>query len=188
VLAETLGKIVTDEVRTVIIHKGVGAINESDVLLAAASNAIIIGFNVSPDGRAREAAIREKVEIKQYNIIYEVESDIKKALEGMLAPDISEEFVGAAEVRQIFKVPKIGVIAGCFVKEGTIHRTDKVHVVRDGRIIHTGNLSSLKRFKDDVREVASGYECGISVENYNDIKIGDSIEVYKLVETARKLN
>lgn len=188
VLAETLGKIATDEVRTVIIHKGVGAINESNVLLAAASNAIIIGFNVSPDGRAREAASREKVEIKQYSIIYEVEGDIRKALEGMLAPDISEEFVGAAEVRQIFRVPKIGVIAGCFVKEGTIHRTDKVHIVRDGRIIHTGNLSSLKRFKDDVREVSNGYECGIGVENYNDIKIGDAIEVYKLVETARKLS
>ncbi|MEW5923823.1 MAG: translation initiation factor IF-2 [Candidatus Zixiibacteriota bacterium] len=188
VLSETLGKIATDEVRTVIIHKGVGAINESNVLLAAASNAIIIGFNVSPDGRAREAASREKVEIKQYSIIYEVEGDIRKALEGMLAPDISEEFVGAAEVRQIFRVPKVGVIAGCFVKEGTIHRTDKVHIVRDGRIVHTGNLSSLKRFKDDVREVSSGYECGIGIENYNDLKIGDAIEVYKLVETARKLN
>jgi len=188
VLAETLGKIGTDEVRTVIIHKGVGSINESDVLLAAASNAIIIGFNVTSDGRARDAAAREKVEIKQYSIIYEVEDDIKKALEGMLSPDVSEEFVGAAEVRQIFRVPKIGVIAGCFVKEGSIHRTDKVHIVRDGRIIHTGNLHSLKRFKDDVREVSSGYECGIGIENYNDVKVGDSIEVYKLVETARKLN
>jgi len=188
VLGETLGKIATDEVRTVIIHRGVGAINESDVILAAASNAIIIGFNVTPDGRAREAAAREKIEIKLYSIIYEVEDDIRKALEGMLAPDISEEFVGAAEVRQIFKVPKIGIIAGCFVKDGTIHRSDKVHIVRDGRIVHTGNLCSLKRFKDDVREVASGYECGIGIENYNDLKVSDSIEVYKLVETARKLS
>lgn len=187
VLSETLGKIATEEVRSSIIHKGVGAVNESDVLLAAASNAIIIGFNVSPDGRAREAAAREKVEIKQYNVIYEVENDIRMALEGMLAPEVSEEFIGAAEVRQIFRVPKIGTVAGCYVKEGAIHKTDKVHVVRDGRIIHNGNLSSLKRFKDDVREVVSGYECGIGVENYNDIKVGDSIEVYELVETARKL-
>jgi translation initiation factor IF-2 len=188
VLSETLSKIEAEGVRTSVIHKGVGAINESDVLLAAASNAIIIGFNVTPDGRAREAAGREKVDIRQYNIIYEVESDVRKALEGMLAPEISEEFVGLAEIRQIFRVPKVGIIAGCFIKEGIIHRSDKVHIVRDGRIIHTGNLSSLKRFKDDVREVAGGYECGIGIENFNDIKVGDTIEVYKLVEIARKLD
>ncbi|UCD94112.1 MAG: translation initiation factor IF-2 [Candidatus Zixiibacteriota bacterium] len=187
VIHETLGKITSEEVRTSVIHKGVGAVNESDVLLAAASDAIIIGFNVTPDGRAREAAAREKVEIKLYSIIYEVEDDIRKALEGMLTPEVSEEFVGVAEVRQIFRVPNIGTVAGCFVKEGTIHRTDKVHLVRDGRIVFTGELSSLKRFKDDVREVATGYECGIGLENYGDIKVGDSIEVFKLVETARKL-
>nr|MBN2277930.1 translation initiation factor IF-2 [candidate division Zixibacteria bacterium] len=187
VLGETLGKIAGDQVRTVIIHKGVGAVNESDVLLAAASNAIIIAFNVKPDARAREAASREKVEVKQYSIIYEVESDIRKALEGMLAPDISEEFIGEAEVRQIFRVPKVGVVAGCFVKEGAIHRNDAVHLVRDGRVVHIGKLSSLKRFKDDAREVSSGYECGIGIENFNDIKVGDSIEVYKVVETAKKL-
>lgn len=187
VLSETLTKIATAEARTVIIHKGVGAINESDVLLAAASNAIIIGFNVSPDGRARETASREKVDIKQYDIIYNVEDDIRKALEGLLAPEISEQFAGMAEVRQIFKVPKVGTVAGCFVKEGAIRRTDKAHIVRDGRIIYTGSLSSLRRFKDDAREVASGYECGIGIENYNDIRIGDAIEVYHLVETAKKL-
>ncbi len=187
VLAETLGKIATEEARTIIIHKGVGAINESDVLLAAASNAIVIGFNVSPDGRARETAAREKVDIKQYNIIYDVEDDIRKALEGMLSPDIKEEFAGMAEVRQIFKVPKVGTVAGCFVKEGAVKRTDKVHVVRDGRLIYTGALSSLKRFRDDAREVQNGYECGLAVENYNDIKVGDQIEVYHLVETAKKL-
>ncbi len=187
VLAETLSKIATEEVRTLIIRKGVGTITESDVLLAAASNAIIIGFNISTDGRAREAAALEKVDIRHYSIIYEVEDDIRKALEGMLSPDISEEFVGAAEIRQVFKVPKFGNIAGCFVKEGTIHRTDKVHLVRDGRIIHTGSLSSLKRFKEDVREVANGYECGIAIENYNDIKVGDSIEVFQIKETAKKL-
>jgi translation initiation factor IF-2 len=187
VLAETLSKIATEEVRTVIIHKGVGAINESDVLLASASNAIIIGFNISSDGRAREAAVREKVDIRQYTIIYEIEDDIRKALEGMLSPEISEKFVGLAEVRNVFKVPRAGVIAGCFIKEGVINRNDKVHLVRDGRIIHTGSVGSLRRFKDDVREVASGYECGIGIENFNDIKVADTIEVYKLVETARKL-
>jgi translation initiation factor IF-2 len=187
VLSETLGKIATEEARTVIIHKGVGAINESDVLLAAASSAIIIGFNVTPDGRARETASREKVDIKQYSIIYDVENDVRKALEGMLTPEVKEEFNGLAEVRRIFKVPKVGVVAGCFVKDGVIRRTDKVHIVRDGRIIYTGSLNSLKRFKDDAREVQSGYECGIGIENYNDIKVGDQIEVYHLVETARKL-
>ncbi len=187
VLSETLSKISSVEARTIIIHKGVGAISESDVLLAAASNAIIIGFNVSPDGRARETAAREKIDIKQYSIIYDVENAVRKALEGLLSPDIKEEFGGVAEVREIFKVPKVGTVAGCIVKDGIVRRTDKVHIVRDGRVIYTGNLSSLKRFKDDAREVQSGYECGIAVENYNDIKIGDAIEVFHLVETAKKL-
>ncbi|MBN2226735.1 MAG: translation initiation factor IF-2 [candidate division Zixibacteria bacterium] len=187
VLSETLGKIATEEVRTLVIHKGVGGISESDVLLAAASDAIIIGFNVRPDGRARELAARETVDIRLYNVIYEVESDVRKALEGMLSPEVKEEYAGVAEVRQVFRVPKIGTIAGCFVKEGAIHRSDKVHVVRDGRIVYTGNLHSLKRFKDDAREVASGYECGIGIEDFQDIKVGDTIEVFKLVETARKL-
>ncbi len=188
VLSETLGKILTDEARTSIIHKGVGAVNESDVLLAAASNAIIIAFNVSPDGRAREAATREKVDIKLYSIIYDVENDIRKALEGLLSPEISEEFVGMAEVRQVFRVPKVGAVAGCFVKDGLVRRSDKVHVVRDGRIIHKGGLSSLKRFKDDVREVTEGFECGIGIEGFNDIKVGDELELYKVIETARKLS
>jgi len=188
VLAETLSKIATDEVRTSIIRKGVGAVNESDVLLALASNAIIIAFNVTPDGRARAAAVREKVDIKQYNIIYEVESDIKKALEGMLSPELKEEFAGLAEVREIFKVPRVGSIAGSFVKEGYVNKNDTVHVVREGRIIHTSKLSSLKRFKDDVKEVQTGYECGIGVENFNDIKVGDNIEMYKIVEHAKKLD
>jgi translation initiation factor IF-2 len=188
VLSDTLSKIATDEVRTLVIRKGVGAVSESDVLLAAASDAIIIGFNTSVESRARETAAREKVDIRQYNIIYEVESDVRKALEGMLAPEVKEEYAGVAEVRQVFRVPKVGVIAGCFVKEGTIHRTDSVHIVRDGRIIYTGKLNSLKRFKDDAREVASGFECGIGIENFNDIKVGDKIEVFRLIETARKLS
>ncbi|MFH2035085.1 MAG: translation initiation factor IF-2 [Candidatus Zixiibacteriota bacterium] len=188
VLAETLGKIATEEVRTSILRKGVGAVNESDVLLAVASNAIIIAFNVTPDGRARAAAVREKVEIKQYNIIYDVENDVRKALEGMLSPELTEEFAGLAEIRQIFKVPRIGTIAGCFVKEGTITKSDVAHVVREGRIIHTGKLSSLKRFKDDAREVQNGYECGIGIENFNDVKVGDNIEMYKIIEHAKKLD
>ncbi|MFZ5981459.1 MAG: translation initiation factor IF-2 [Candidatus Zixiibacteriota bacterium] len=188
VLSDTLGKISTSEVTTHIIHEGVGAIIESDVLLAAASGAIIIGFHVSPDMRARELAKREKIDIRLYDIIYEAENDVRKALEGLLSPDISEKFVGMAEVRNIFKIPKIGLIAGSYIKEGRIGRKDKIHLVREGRMIYSGYLSSLKRFKDDVREVKEGFECGIGLENYNDIKVGDTIEAYEIVETARTLD
>ena len=187
VLADTLSKIGTDEVRTTILHKGVGAITETDVLLATTSGAIIIGFNVTPDARAREMAAKEKVDIRKYDVIYEVESDVRKALEGMLTPEKRETFGGLAEVRQVFKVPKIGVVAGCFVREGTIRRVNNVHITREGIIIYTGELSSLKRFKDDVREVTIGYECGIGLENYNDIKVGDLIEAFEIEEIARKL-
>ncbi|MGH8015661.1 MAG: translation initiation factor IF-2, partial [Candidatus Zixiibacteriota bacterium] len=187
VLSDTLGKIATDEVRTNIIHAGVGQIIESDVLLAAASDAIIIGFNVSADSRARELAKTEAVDIRQYSIIYEAEKEIKDALSGMLAPEVSQEFMGAAEVRETFKVPKVGLIAGCFVKEGRIMRKDLVKLVRDGKIIYEGRVSSLKRFKDDAREVKEGFECGIGIENFNDVKVGDSIEAFSVVETARTL-
>lgn len=187
VLSDTLGKIATDEVRTNIIHAGVGPIIESDVLLAAASDAIIIGFNVSPDSRARELAKVEEIDVRQYSIIYEAEKEIKDALSGMLAPDISQEFVGAAEVRETFKVPKVGMIAGCFVKEGRITRKDLVKLMRDGKIVYEGRVSSLKRFKDDAREVKEGFECGIGIENFNDIKVGDTIEAFAVVETARTL-
>ncbi len=187
VLSETLGKIGTDEVRTTILHKGVGAVTETDVLLAATSGAVIIGFNVTPDARAREMAAKEKVDIRKYSIIYEVESDIRKALEGMLAPEKREIFGGLAEVREIFKVPKLGAIAGSFVREGTIKRTSNVHITREGIIIHTGGLASLRRFKDDAREVTNGYECGIGIENFNDIKVGDLIEAFEIEEIARKL-
>jgi translation initiation factor IF-2 len=188
VLSDTLGKIATDEVRTAIIHQGVGAITESDVLLAAASDAIIMGFQVGPDPRARELAAKEKVDIRRYEVIYEAETDVKKALEGLLAPALSEELVGMAEVRELFKVPKIGVIGGCQVKEGRITRKDKVRLVRDGKTIYTGNISSLRRFKDDAREVKEGFECGIGIENYNDIKVGDQIEAIEIIETARTLS
>ncbi|MEW6412839.1 MAG: translation initiation factor IF-2 [Candidatus Zixiibacteriota bacterium] len=188
VLTDTLGKIATDEVKTTIIHASVGAVSESDVLLAAASDAVIIGFHVSVESRARELAKNEKVDIRLYEIIYEAEDNIKKALEGMLSPELSEKFVGLAEVRDVFKIPKVGAVAGCYVKEGRFNRKDKVRLVRDGKIIFTGNMLSLKRFKDDAREVKEGFECGIGLENFNDIKVGDLIEAIEIVETARTLS
>ncbi|MBU1319861.1 MAG: translation initiation factor IF-2 [candidate division Zixibacteria bacterium] len=187
VLSDTLEKLSNEEVRVVIIHRGVGAINENDVLLAAASQAIIIGFHVRPDVRAREIAAREKVDIRQYTVIYEVESDVRNALEGLLAPEESEEIRGTAEIRDLFRIPKQGVVAGCYITSGTILRTDRMRVVRDGVEIYDGMINSLRRFKDDVREVASGFECGIKVENFDDLKVGDILEAYKVIQTARKL-
>ncbi|MCK4428062.1 MAG: translation initiation factor IF-2 [candidate division Zixibacteria bacterium] len=186
-LSDTLEKVSTPEVRVRVIHRGVGAVNESDVLLAAASQAIVIGFHVRPDIRARGVALTEKVDIKLYEVIYEVESDIKKALEGLLEPEISETISGTVEVRDVFMVSKTGQVAGCFVREGNIKRGDKVRVIRDGVVAYDGMISSLKRFKEDVREVTSGLECGIKIEDYNDIKIGDVIEAYQVTELARKL-
>jgi translation initiation factor IF-2 len=188
VLSDTLSKISTSEVKTNIIHRGVGAITESDVLLAAASDAIIIGFQVSPDLRARDLARREKVDVRLYKIIYEAEEDVRKALEGLLSPTVSEKFVGQAEVRNTFRVPKVGLIAGTYVKEGRLNRKDRVRLVRDGKVIYTGIISSLKRFKDDAREVKEGFECGVGIENFNDIKVGDVIEAFEMVETARTLS
>ncbi len=187
VLSDTLGKITHEEVKATIIHRGVGAITESDVMLAAASDAVIIGFHVSLDVRAREVAKTENIDIRLYDVIYEAEDNIRNALSGMLSPEISEKFVGLAEVRNLFKVPKVGVIAGCYVKEGRFQRTDKVRLTRDGKLIYTGQLSSLKRFKDDAREVKEGFECGIGIENFNDLKVGDLIEAIEMVETARTL-
>jgi translation initiation factor IF-2 len=187
VLADTLTKIATDEVKPTIIHGGVGAVTESDVLLATASDAIIIGFHVSIDPRARELAKQEKVDIRLYDIIYEAETDVKNALSGMLSPTLSERFVGMVEVRNIFRVPKVGVVAGCYVKQGRVTRKDKVRVVRDGKVIYIGSLNSLKRFKDDAREVKEGFECGAGIENYNDIKVGDMLELFEVVEEARSL-
>lgn len=187
VLTDTLSKIQHAEVKTNIIHSGVGTITESDVLLAAASDAIIIGFHVNIDARGREVAKQEHVDIRMYSIIYEAESDIKKALEGLLAPTLTDRFGGTAEVRNVFRIPKIGMIAGCYVKEGRINRKDKVRLIRDGKQIYTGILTSLKRFKDDAREVKEGFECGIGIENYNDLKVGDVIEAYETIEEARTL-
>jgi translation initiation factor IF-2 len=188
VLSDTLGKIQTTEVKTHIIRRGVGGITESDVLLAAASQAIIIGFHVAPDTRARDTARREKVDIRQYSIIYEAEEDIKKALEGLLSPDVSEQFAGQAEVRDTFRVPKIGMIAGCYITQGKIHRNNRVRLLRDGTVVYEGTIGSLRRFKDDAREVKEGFECGIGIENFNDIKVGDIIEAFELIEVARKLD
>jgi len=186
-ITDTLINLGTDEVAVEIIHKGVGAISESDVLLASASNAIIIGFNVRPTTKAREMASKENIDIRLYEVIYDIVNDIKSALEGFLAPTISEELTATVEIRQVFKVPKVGNIAGCYVSSGKISRSDRVKVYRDDRLIHDGQLSSLKRFKDDVREVATGFECGLALANYDDIKVSDIIEAYRMVETKRTL-
>ncbi|MFH1374085.1 MAG: translation initiation factor IF-2 [bacterium] len=186
-LADILGKIETDEVKTNIIHKGVGTVTESDVLLAAASGACIVSFNISVDSRVREIAKQEHVDIRSYDIIYEAESDIKKALSGMLSPTVTENVIGVAEVRNLFRIPRQGTIAGSYVREGLVNRSHRARLIRDGRIIYTGNLGSLRRFKDDVKEVKEGFECGIAIENYNDIKVGDVIETIEILEEARTL-
>ena len=186
-LADALAQLSTAEVRVEVIHRGVGAITESDVLLAKSANAIIVGFHVRPDANARTTAERENVDVRTYRIIYEAVDDVRNALEGLLKPEEKETVLGEAEVMQIFKVSKIGTIAGCMVRSGTIVRGNKVRVVRDGTLVYTGGLSSLKRFKDDVKEVKDGLECGIGVENYNDLKVGDRIESFKVEEVKRTL-
>ncbi len=187
-LSDSLMKLGTEEVVVNIIHKGIGAINESDVVLASASDAIIVGFQVRPVLGARKLAEQEEIDIRLYSVIYHAIEEVKDALEGLLSPERSEKIVGVAEVRETFKVPKLGMIAGCSVQEGRINRNDKVHLIRDGVVIYDGTLASLKRFKDDVREVQNGYECGIGIENFNDLKVGDQIESYEIVETKRKLD
>jgi translation initiation factor IF-2 len=186
-LADALAQLSTGEVKVEVVHRGVGAITESDVLLAKASGAIVIGFHVRPDSNARAAAEREKVEIRTYRIIYEAVEEVKAAMEGLLAPERKEVVLGEAEVRQTFKIAKVGTIAGCFVKSGVIPRTARVRIVRDGVEVYEGTIASLKRFKDDVREVREGFECGIGIENFNDIKVGDLIEAYRIEEVARSL-
>ena len=187
-LADALGQLSTAEVKVEVVHRGVGAITESDVLLAKASGAIIIGFHVRPDSNARAAAERERVEIRTYRIIYEAVEEVRAAMEGLLAPEKREVVVGEAEVRQLFKIAKVGTIAGSFVRSGVIPRTGRVRVIRDGVETYDGTLASLKRFKEDVREVREGFECGIGVENFNDLKVGDLIEAYRVEEVARSLD
>ncbi|TYA55193.1 translation initiation factor IF-2 [Formosa maritima] len=186
-LTDSFQKLSTEEIQVNIIHKGVGPITESDVLLATASDAIIIGFNVRPMGNARQIADKEEIDIRMYSIIYDAINDLKDAMEGMLSPELKEEITGTAEIREIFKVSKIGSIAGCMVTSGKIFRNSGVRLIRDGVVVYTGELSSLKRFKDDVKEVAKGYDCGMQIKNYNDIKEGDIIEAYHEVEVKKKL-
>src|SRR6266702_3975044 len=187
-LADALAQLSTPEVKVEVVHRGVGAITDSDVLLAKASNAIIIGFHVRPDSNARASAEREKVEIRTYRIIYEAVEEVKAAMAGLLAPEKKEVVLGEAEVRQLFKIAKVGTIAGSFVRSGVIPRTARVRVVRDGVEVYDGTIGSLKRFKDDVREVREGFECGIGIENFNDVKVGDLIEAYRIEEVARSLD
>ena len=186
-LSDSLIKLSTDEIQVNIIHKAVGQITEGDVLLAAASNAIIVGFQVRPSMGARKLAEKEQIDIRLYSIIYQAIEELKAAMEGMLSPDIKEEVIATVEVLETFKISKVGTIAGCIVREGKITRTAKVRVIRDGIVIYTGALGSLKRFKDDVKEVAKGFECGLNIENYNDVRVGDVIEAYQEVEVKKTL-
>ncbi len=186
-LTDSFLKLSTEEIQVNIIHKGVGAITESDVLLASASDAIIIGFNVRPMGNARQIADKEEIDIRIYSIIYDAINDLKDAMEGMLSPEIKEEITGTAEIRETFKISKIGTIAGCMVLSGKIYKDSGIRLIRDGVVVYTGTLASLKRFKDDVKEVAKGYDCGMQIKNYNDLKIGDIIECFREVEVKKKL-
>jgi translation initiation factor IF-2 len=186
-LKENLEKIEHPEVRVRVIHAAAGGITESDVLLADASNAVILGFNVAPDLEARQLAERRGVDIRQYQIIYDATDDVRKALEGMLTPQQQERRLGECNVVQTFKISRIGTVAGCMVTDGVIARNARVRLIRDGAVIHTGGLQSLKRIKDDVREVRAGQDCGIHLAGYDDVKVGDRIEAFETVSIARKL-
>jgi len=186
-LSDSLMKLSTSEVGVVVVHKGVGGISESDVLLAAASGAVIVGFHVRPNLNARRLAEQESVDIRLYDIIYAAINEIRSALEGMLAPSVAEEILSTVEIREVYKMSRVGTIAGCYVKDGKIVRSAKVRLIRDGLVAFTGSIGSLRRFKEDVREVEQGFECGITLDGYNDIKVGDIIETFKMVETKRKL-
>ncbi|MFN3568088.1 MAG: translation initiation factor IF-2 [Caldimicrobium sp.] len=186
-LQNSLIKLSTEKVKVSIIRAGIGAISESDVMLASASNAIVIGFNVKPTSQAKEIAKKEGVDIKFYDVIYHLLEDIKKAMAGLLEPKFEEVLTGLAEVRATFKVPKVGVVAGCYVKEGVINRNHQIRVIRDGVVIYTGKIASLKRFKEDVKEVPAGYECGIKIENFNDVKEGDILETFEVRKVAQEL-
>ncbi|KAA6321479.1 Translation initiation factor IF-2, partial [termite gut metagenome] len=186
-LSDALIKLSTAHIQVNVIHKAVGQISESDVTLAAASDAIIIGFQVRPSAPARKYAEQEGVDIRLYSIIYAAIEEVKSAMEGMLAPEIKEEVTATIEVREVFNITKVGTVAGAMVKEGKVKRGDKAHLIRDGIVIYTGNINALKRFKEDVKEVAVNYECGISLVNYNDINIGDIIESYQEIEVKQTL-
>lgn len=186
-LSDSFSKLSTDEIQISIIHKGVGAITESDVLLASASDAIIIGFNVRPMANAKALAEKEEIDIRNYSIIYDAIDDLKDAMEGMLSPELKEEVTGTAEIRELFKISKVGTIAGCMVTDGKIFRNSRIRLIREGVVIYTGELAALRRFKDDVKEVSKGYDCGMQIKNYNDIKEYDIIEAFQEVEVKKKL-
>lgn len=186
-LSDSLIRLSTEEIQVNVIHKAVGAISESDITLAAASDAIVIGFQVRPSVAARRIAEKDGVEIRLYSIIYDAIEEITAAMEGMLSPDIKEEITANVEVREVFKITKVGTVAGCMVKEGKIKRSNKIRIIRDGIVIYSGDLGSLKRFKDDVKEVAFGYECGLNIHNYNDLKVGDIIEAFEQIEVKKTL-
>jgi translation initiation factor IF-2 len=170
-----------------VIHSGVGQISESDVLLASASDAIIVGFQVRPSAKARQLAEQEEIDIRHYSVIYQAIEEVKSAMEGMLSPEVVEKIVGNVEVREVFKISKVGSVAGCMVTDGKVERKNKIRVIRDGVVIHTGELASLKRFKDDVKEVLRGFECGLQIERFNDIEVGDYLEVYIEEQVKRTL-
>jgi translation initiation factor IF-2 len=186
-LAHALQKLSTDEVKVNIIHSGVGGITESDINLALASKAVVVGFNTRADATARKLIDSSGTQVRYYNIIYDVVDDVKAALSGMLAPEQKENMLGLVEVRQVFRISKVGTVAGCYVLDGIIKRSASVRVLRDNVVVHTGELDSLKRFKDDVKEVKSGFECGLSLKNFNDLQEGDQLEAFEMVEVARSL-
>jgi translation initiation factor IF-2 len=186
-LSDSLIKLSTEEIQVNVIHKAVGQISESDIMLASASEAIVVGFQVRPSVNARKLAEKEQIDIRLYSIIYDAINEIRAAMQGMLSPDIKEEILGTAEVLESFKITKVGTIAGCIVRDGKIHRNNRVRVIRDGIVIYTGTLGSLKRFKEDVREVKNGYECGLNIDNFNDIKVGDNVEAFHEIEVAKLL-
>jgi translation initiation factor IF-2 len=186
-LSDSLIKLSTEEVAVSVIYKGVGQISESDVLLASASDAIVIGFQVRPSAQARKLAEQESIDIRLYSIIYKAIEEIKAAIEGMLEPTMEEKITGNVEIREVFKISKVGTVAGCMVTDGKIFRNSKIRIIRDGVVVHSGELASLKRFKDDMKEVAQGFECGLNIHNFNDIKVGDMVEAYEEVEVKRTL-
>ena len=186
-LSDSLLKLSTEEVQVNVIHKAVGQITENDVLLAESSNAVIVGFQVRPSVQARRMAEAEQIDIRLYSIIYDAINELKDAIEGMLSPERQEKIVANLEIRETFKISKVGTIAGCMCLDGKINRNHNIRIIRDGIVVYTGKLASLKRFKDDVKEVVSGQDCGLNIENFNDIKVGDIVEAYEIIEVKRKL-
>jgi translation initiation factor IF-2 len=186
-LAHALTKLSTEEVKVNIVHTGVGGITESDINLALASKAVVIGFNTRADAAARKLAENSGVDIRYYNIIYDAVDDVKAAINGMLTPEKKESVVGMVEIRNVFKISKVGTVAGCMVTDGVVRRGSSIRLIRGGVVVHTGELDSLKRFKDDVKEVKSGFECGLSLKNFNDLAVGDQLEAFEVIEVARTL-